>query len=175
MPLPLKQLKAFAKKPKKKGRPEDEEEDEKEEDDDEASAAGGDSDDSGDEGDEDEGDEGADEDDDGEGEGEGEDEGDDQSAETFEISKLAADAPQIETIIEEIDADLDGEEVDEKGKAKVKGSLGRLPKGARKLIRQLKSKDFGEIEELVEGLADDGTIKDSGRFASWLYCAAQEA
>ena len=173
MPLPLKQLKAFAKKPKKKGRPEDEEEDEKEEDDDEASAAGGDSDDSEDEGDEDEGDEGADEEDDDDGEGEGE--GDDQSAEIFEISKLAADAPQIETIIEEIDADLDGEEVDEKGKAKVKGSLGRLPKGARKLIRQLKSKDFGEIEELVEGLADDGTIKDSGRFASWLYCAAQEA
>lgn len=174
MPLPLKQLKAFAKQPKKKGfRPDEEEEDDKDKEDeeDEDLSASGDGDDEGDE-DEGGGDEGADEGDEG---GEGEGEGDDQSEETFEVSKLAADAPQIETIIEEIDADLDGEEVDEKGKAKVKGSLGRLPKGARKLIRQLKSKDFGEIEELVEGLADDGTIKDSGRFASWLYCAAQEA
>jgi hypothetical protein len=172
MPLPLKQLKAFAKQPKKKRRPNDEEEDDKkEEEDDEMSADG-----EGDEGEDDGGggNEEADEDGD-EDEDDGESEGDEQSEETFEISKLAADAPQIETIIEEIDADLDGEEIDEKGKAKVKGSLGRLPKGARKLIRQLKPKDFGEIEELVEGLADDGTIKDSGRFASWLYCAAQEA
>jgi hypothetical protein len=169
MPLPLKKLKAFAKQPKKGHRPEDEDDDEEEDDgesyeEEEDSSASADEDKEEDE-EEESGEEGSDE----------EEEGDDQSQETFEISKLAADAAQIETIIEEIDADLDGEEVDEKVKAKVKGSLGRLPKGARKLIRQLKSKDFGEIEELVEELADDGTIKDSGRFAAWLYCAAQEA
>jgi hypothetical protein len=169
MALPIKQLKAFAKGPKKGRRPEDED-DEKDDDEDEkkeeetASGAG--------EGDDDAGDDVGDAGDEGDDE-----EGDDveESGDTFAISKLSADAEEIEKIVEEIDADLDGEECDEKAKAKVKGSLGRLPKGARKLIRGLKDKDFPEIEEIVDQLADDGTIKDSGRFASWLYCAAQDA
>ncbi len=97
------------------------------------------------------------------------------SEDAFDISKLTADVEQLEKIVEDIEGDLDGEDVDPDVVAKVKGSLGRLPKGSRKLIRELKDKDFDEVEELVSQVAADGSVADEGRFAAWLYQAAQVA
>lgn len=175
MALSLKEKKAFGKGkknlPEKKGPPEkklkghrpeeeDDEDLEDETDEDESKQPDGDDEDAGDEDPEEEDDEEPEE---------------DGSEDAFDVSKLAADAEQIESIIDDIDGDLEGEDLDPKVAAAVKGSLGRLPRGARKLIREIKDKDFEEVEELVSQVAEDGSIGDEGRFAAWLYAAAQVA